>query len=190
MVAVVMRQALLWALPSCWVNPHLQNIWRLLRSVLCSLENYIILTLMHMQSICIERTILRVNSAILCFPLKKCSSQTAKMSKLLLLPLLPWYNTRMSLSFRWRCHQLSALALGFSRRVAQCAWGSPKEAKLCIKMLCPLGSFLTPLVTGNGDSSVTCFHKLICSALSFSFLFYFMFVFFLILAFFICISFS
>lgn len=76
----------------------------------------------------IKRAILRVNFAILCFPLKTCSSQIAKMSKLVL-PLLPRYNTRMSLSFRWRCPQLSALALGFSWRVAQCAEGSRRKQK-------------------------------------------------------------
>lgn len=47
-------------------------------TVFCSLENYIILTLMRMQSICIKRTILRVNCAILCFPLKKTLTTDSK----------------------------------------------------------------------------------------------------------------
>lgn len=53
-------------------------------------------------------------------------------------------------------------------------WGSPREATL----QCPLGSFLMPLVVGNRNLRVTRFRKLICSALSFSFLFYSVFVFF------------
>lgn len=51
-------------------------------------------------------------------------------------------------------------------------WGSLKEAKQCIKLLCPFGSFLTPLFMGNRNSGVTHFRKLICNASSFSFLFY------------------
>lgn len=130
----------------------------------------------------IKKAILRVSCAILCFPLKKCSSQRAEMSKLV---WLPRYNRRMSLSFRCRCPQRSAWLLASAGGWLSCR-GAPKEAESSRVPQAP--SY--PSVMANRNSSVTHFRKLICCALSFSFLFYSMSVFFLILAFFICISFS